>query len=357
MTAAGQAEVLIVGLAYRNFDIIKTTLDCLSGYSDKADIFVIDNKSQNSESTILPYVNGLIAEGRLRGVFAFDENIAANAYELAFDSGILNLDAYKYVVVTDLDLRVGPGWLEDHLSILETCPEVFSVSVPLSMENIPPHLLDKYPVPGKTTDCYEEFRPGVHLTTFRGKEFARFLEWRRLFGFFFADRYIEAFGTHIEGKLTTQSRRFLAYHLTWDIFGKDGEYYSEKYKAGATLWRSDKYCAYTYIDRSTRCRCHPLVPPPHNHINRHAIAIVNDTAWPLAVTVDRCWPDGAVFGSCLTEIAAGSTGERGVYHQGRLVVIIQQAGGEDCPPAARVEVWLGSVSESVVLKASEYLPA
>ncbi|MDQ2103343.1 glycosyltransferase family A protein [Azospirillum isscasi] len=356
MFEQNRADILVIGLSYRNFDIVQRTLDCLAKYKDVTDIYVLDNMSENSETVIRPHLQALCDDNTIRGFFAFADNIAANAFEMAVDSQIIPVGRYRYVVVTDLDLEVPHGWLEEHISILETCPEVFSVSAPLSMDNIPSHLLARYPAVGKTTDLYEVFPAGMHLTTIRGPDFVKFSAWRRAARAYFVDRFLEVFGSQIQGKATTQSRRHPARHLTWDLFGKDEGYYVEKNKFVGNVWRHDKYCQYAFKSKGMECRCHPLRPLAHTSLCWHTITLNNDTPYPLQVTAERVWPDGTNQGMRFIDIQPGSQSDLQLFLNGTAVVYAIQDVPEGRRSIARLDLPLGSTPETLSIALSSYFP-
>ncbi|MBK5107804.1 MAG: glycosyltransferase family 2 protein [Anaerolineales bacterium] len=108
---------------FRNrFEILQLTLASLvANTSLPYDLFIFDN---GSISQVVDYLEALQEQGTIRYLFLSSENIGKiGAFELLFNSA-----PGEYVAYSDDDIYFYPGWLEAHLDVLETFPNVGMVS-------------------------------------------------------------------------------------------------------------------------------------------------------------------------------------------------------------------------------------
>lgn len=121
-----------------DFENTKKALDYITRYNDKLDIIVLENKSENTETQIKPYISNLLDENKIEKYFLFEKNIAANALKLAFIHDIDYIMKHDKLMFHDGDLLFdNDNWLEEEVSILEENPEVFAVGAQLDMSNLP----------------------------------------------------------------------------------------------------------------------------------------------------------------------------------------------------------------------------
>lgn len=124
-------KVACLFLAYRNIDVIRKSLDSIInvGLSRpdeyKLDIYVVENKTEHTDSIITPFLQDYIQRRLINGYLVFDENITNNALELAINGDFFPCSDYDYVIVTDGDLFVPQGTISEQISILTQCPEVY----------------------------------------------------------------------------------------------------------------------------------------------------------------------------------------------------------------------------------------
>ncbi len=229
-------------------EILERCLEGLLPEKDRIDVSVIENSSVNSDA-IRKIVDLYKDKGLVKNHFLFEENIGTNAFEIAFDSNLLDLD-YEYITVTDGDLVPDKGWLDEQITILEKCPEVFSVSMPLYYDNAPPKRKEKaqkIPIESQN-DLYQERIAGWVLKTFRNYDWQDFLAFRKKHKLFFHDRSAYDYGKFKRNMKSVLAKNFKSYHLTWDYVNED----YMKMKGGLKgktrdPWYHDRYSSFKLI--------------------------------------------------------------------------------------------------------------
>ena len=91
---------LIVFIAYKHVDIVKSSLESIF-YYENADVFVVENKSENS-ADFENYFSGK----NLVGYIQFDANIANSAITIFIRDFWELILQYDYVTITDGDLFI-----------------------------------------------------------------------------------------------------------------------------------------------------------------------------------------------------------------------------------------------------------
>ena len=131
MTSYSPAKVTVAVLTYiphlegyfqNRFSVLQLSLDSIVANTVKPyDLLVFDN---GSTSQVVDYLLDLHANGTIRYLFLSKENIGKiGAYNLLF-----NAAPGEYVAYADDDVFYYPGWLEAHMKIIETFPNVGMVS-------------------------------------------------------------------------------------------------------------------------------------------------------------------------------------------------------------------------------------
>jgi hypothetical protein len=91
---------LIVFIAFKHFDIVKSSLDSIIGY-ESADVFVVENKSENSVE-----LENYFSTKNLVGYIQFETNIANSAVTTFIRDFWDLICNYEYVTITDGDLFI-----------------------------------------------------------------------------------------------------------------------------------------------------------------------------------------------------------------------------------------------------------
>ena len=242
-------------------EILERSLEGLLPEKDRIDVSVIENNSINSDA-IRKVVDSYKEKGLVKNHFIFEKNIGTNAFEIAFDSNLLDLD-YEYITVTDGDLVPDKGWLDEQITILEKCPEVFSVSMPLYYDNAPPKQREKamkVPIQSEN-NFYKERIAGWVLKTFRTSDWKDFIAFRKKHKIFFHDS-----SSYMYSKLKKKMKSVLtlntkSYHLTWDY--SDSEYLKLKKSLGEKTnnsWYHNRYSGFLLIKESNKELNFPAPP-------------------------------------------------------------------------------------------------
>jgi len=231
--------------------IVRKSLDSLVRFSDRLDIHVLENPSENTDEHIRPYVKGLLAEGLVSQYVLFDENISNNAVEVFFNDGLLPTDGYDHILLTDGDLLpLDDSWLDEELAILDGDPSVFACGIALDPSNLPlqvfPESKDWIAAPKSETDLYVEAPTGIHLVLMKAEDFWKYWKYRRAKKHKFIDSVIHKYCREELRRKWVRTKKSRAVHLTWDLYA-DAEHPYTKMKHGLTLgeqWAHDRYCGY-----------------------------------------------------------------------------------------------------------------
>jgi 5'(3')-deoxyribonucleotidase len=225
-------KILCYVLVYDQVDIIRRSLDFITSYSDKLDIVVIENPSENS-AIIKSMVQEYGVNSKIKRYYLFDENITGNAYDEVLTKELAEINSYKYVIITDGDLIPEKGqWLKEELSIMKHS-DVFACGVSLSRANLPltafPDAESWIPPDLREEKDYFEAYTGGHLLMFRGKQFATFMKWKNKRDLNFVDGIMHDYCYKELGMKWTRTKHATALHLTWDLYAdKDHPYTKRK---------------------------------------------------------------------------------------------------------------------------------
>ncbi len=207
-------------MVFDQLDIIKRCLDSLCLESDRLDIVVIENPSDNTP-VISKYVERLGRAGKIKRYYLFDKNITNNALHAVWDAEIELIRKSRFVLISDGDLVPQPDWLNEELSILKRNPDVWAVGITLERSNLP---LKTFPDADKWlaedtaehADYYETVT-GAHLEMHRGPEFYEMMKAMRAADTRIVDTEMHHYGARL-GKKWARTKKTTAYHLTWDLY-------------------------------------------------------------------------------------------------------------------------------------------
>jgi hypothetical protein len=249
-------KALCVVLVFWNVEIVKKSLNFLAEQADELDIFVVENRSEATNSEIKPFVLDLLARDKIAGYFLFERNITVNALEVVFDSGLLDLGAYDYLLLTEGDLIVpDEGWLAEERRILDNNPEVFVCGIGLSEVNLPRHLSPDahkwLSPPMRETEDYYEVEMGIYLLLFRMTDFQSFLRYRRKTNKRFREVVLRSYCREELGRVWARPKQFTAVHLTWDIYHDPAHPYSKLRLStpAKELWWHYRYSPFRFFTK------------------------------------------------------------------------------------------------------------
>jgi hypothetical protein len=233
---------LIVFIAYKHFDIVKSSLDSISNY-EKADIFVVENKSENSVE-----LENYFSTKNLLGYIQFEDNIANSAITIFIRDFWDLISQYDYVTITDGDLFIA-DINETFKEVIDAFknPQIIVSSVDLWQGNSylnEVRLSEKEYLEDSLVNQREfgsvEGITGAFLITIQNKD----LEAIR--GYLFVDNYLANKVNNMQGKWFKTNKN-LAYHLTWDLYYEGNEYFEFKKQVFDKIWFIEKHCNYKII--------------------------------------------------------------------------------------------------------------
>lgn len=255
------SKIICLVLAYFDFESIKTTCKGLVPYSDRLDLYIVENPSEATESHIKPFVLDLVRSGHVSHYFLFDKNITNNAFEMVLQSEYINLQDSEYILLSDGDLELSSqDWLDEELSIMRACPEVFACGINLDLSNLP---LENFPTAHRWLAellqrhrLYDEAATAMHLTLFRSRELQGFLSYlgcRPRLRFTDTELFNYCYGVlHMRWART---RKSLARHLAWDRYHDLVHPYTRRKlsKSFQDTWRHYRYCGFqVYTEESVK---------------------------------------------------------------------------------------------------------
>jgi predicted SAM-dependent methyltransferase len=244
-------DILITSIVYFNQELVKTHVDFLTSVSDKADVIVLENPS-DSTSEISKYCIDLVQQNKLYKYLLFDQNIGMNTFETLFNSSVINIDDYSYIIITDGDLVVkNNNWLDEQTHILDKYPDTYACGVKMSMENLPsikihPNVNKWYPRSSKIGTDYEDGETGLHLLMYKNDVLKQFLDFIRSNCLTLMDTTMHGFCNGYLHKQWKRTKKSECHHLTWDLYNDVNDKYLKikTTQSREDLWYHGKYCNY-----------------------------------------------------------------------------------------------------------------
>jgi hypothetical protein len=247
---------IVVFLAYEDFDIIKKSFESIENID--SDIFVIENKSKNSEQIEDYFVNK-----SLKGYIQFNDNTENSCIPL-FNNAYGDLvKQYDYITYTDGDL-----YAYDANDMFEEIIDAFKYSgTMVSTSEIwigNYHLVEKdkseikpLHLRGTFEDYLEEVKNSnyefgskdspIGLTT--GHYFVTYknADLEHIFKIpIYSDGSIYSTMMHL-GRKWYKTTKNISYHMSWDSYYDGNPYYEWKKSMKKTLWREKKYSDFRII--------------------------------------------------------------------------------------------------------------
>ena len=230
---------LIVFIAYKHFDIIKTSFDSISKY-ENADYFVVENSSENSDK-----IQGFFRDKNIKAHIRFNQNIANSAITVFINDYWELLQNYDYVTITDGDIYIQDinATFEEVFSAFQF-PEVVVSSVDLWLgnhyENQERKTIKEY-----KSDFNNNKREPISVEGHTGG-FLITIPRSHLFlikGYLFTDSNL--IQTVNANKCRWyKTNKNLGYHLTWDLYYDGNEYYEWKKQVYPMIWTEPKSSDY-----------------------------------------------------------------------------------------------------------------
>lgn len=243
-------DILLVSIIYHEYEIIKKHVDFLTTVSDRVNIILLENRSEATDA-IYGYCSKLLRENKIFRYYLFHENIGMNAFETFFNNNEINLNDYKYVIVTDGDLTcTDSNWLDEEINILDKYSEnTLCCGISLDLKNLPINLYSDakswIPKASVIGEDYEEAITGLHLLLFKVGSFINLLSFLKKKNLIFMDRHIHTYCLSILKKSWKRTLHAKAWHHTWDIyFDKNHPYSKIKQKSYHEIWMHGRYSAY-----------------------------------------------------------------------------------------------------------------
>lgn len=239
---------------YHQIDFIKQTLDFLLDYTEEIEIYIVENKSINTEKIIRPYISNLVNSGQVKKYFLFETNITNNAMEMVLESPEVNLNNSEYVLLTDADLVPNnKDWLQEEISILRNNFEVFCCGINLDLSNLPVDVIPKavnwYPPAKATYDDYIEGVTGHHFVLMRTGELKSFLDYMHKSNLKYRDSEMHRYCYHVLNKKWARTKQTQARHLKWDVVKVSAHPYLQRKQLVKDIWNHNFYCSYEVYGR------------------------------------------------------------------------------------------------------------
>lgn len=215
-------KIICYVLLFDQTDIIRQTLDFLTGYANNLEIVAIENPSTNTPK-IKKLVDGYGKAGLIKRYYLFDDNITGTAYEIVINHEQARLKKNRMVLLTDGDLTCkDPDWLTEEVNILKRNPSVFACGISLDMSNLPvaafPEAKNWIPPDKQEHADFYETSTGAHLLLMRTKGLFDFMKWQKQNDMNFLDSHMHQYCHEVLGQKWARTKRSKAYHLTWDLY-------------------------------------------------------------------------------------------------------------------------------------------
>lgn len=247
-------KVPCLAVIYHDPYIVHTFLDFIGKWSDRLDVSLAENPSENTPEFKLK-IDALMKDGKIKNHFLFHRNIRNNVFESVLASGKFPMN-HKYVLFTDGDVTTEDDFLSEQTAIMDKCPEAFVCSVDLEMSNLPTHTFPEsvgwVPPLLSENEFYKEGYGGHHLLMMRRDELAPFMSYKETRKWTWTDGSLRQYA-YANGKKWAKTKYSKARHLTWDVYANRNHPYT-KLKTSSTpteLWDVAETAGYELTGIST----------------------------------------------------------------------------------------------------------
>ena len=215
-------EILIISIVFFDYEIVKNHIDFIVTIKDRADIVIIENKSDASPLIKEMCLDYLKSKDILQ-YYLFDENIWGYAILTFLHKTEFDLTKYKYILLTDGDLICkDPNWLDEQLNVINKYEDVFCCAADLLADNLPvktfPEAVGWIPYSIETNEEFIDCVTGVHLVLFRSQQFIDMINYLNDNNIRWADITMHSYCANIIKKRWAKTKYSKAYHLTWDAY-------------------------------------------------------------------------------------------------------------------------------------------
>ncbi len=214
---------------YRNAEAIKQSLESIANCSDILDLYVIENKSDRTDAAIRPYVEGMVRAGVVKKYILFDENISNNAMTLSIEMLRSEISSASHVILSDLDLIVQPGLIEEQIAILDHFSELFACGMQVDPDSwgenfakIAEHHKALIAERSKIDLPYIPLWSGMWMAMFRSSELLPIVDAANRNGYRLTDGVVGRFGRLWLGKTWAITRHSVGQDLTRRLPEEDG---------------------------------------------------------------------------------------------------------------------------------------
>lgn len=204
----------LFGICWRRLDYVQKSLDSfIKTASEPVSITVADNKSENSKE-IIEYLQSLLKEKKIARILEFEENMTGYAYARMLKDFPPD-DSETFFLATDFDLVVPDGcdWIKIIRDAWKAEPNMALSGCTLDMVNyVPPNW--GY---GGDSDSFGLWCMAIHR-----EKFFKYFNFNGPFYDFLVRQLMGVCG------VTQKLLDIRFYHLGWDIWKDDEEYWKIK---------------------------------------------------------------------------------------------------------------------------------
>jgi hypothetical protein len=111
---------------YRNYSAAKRSLESIVECADLLKLYVIESPSDKTDSLLKPYFIDMVDAGLVEKYILFDDNISNNSLLLSLRMLREEIEDSKYTILSDLDLFVPRGLIEEQVNIVAAHEEIFA---------------------------------------------------------------------------------------------------------------------------------------------------------------------------------------------------------------------------------------
>jgi len=139
--SGNKIKIACILLAFLNIKVVSRCLESVIQEKIRIserielDIYVVENYSIATESELSPYLCNLVNKGVIFKYIKFLDNITNNAFDHAISTEMLDYKNYDYIIVSDGDLEIPIGTIDEEISILQNCDEVMVCSLQIDSTN------------------------------------------------------------------------------------------------------------------------------------------------------------------------------------------------------------------------------
>lgn len=226
---------LCVFFCYNNYDHIVQSYESIINIG--MDFFVVENYSKNTDK-----IKEYFKDKDLIRYILFENNIANTAMNIMIEDYEDILKQYEYITFSDCDLvpHNSKDLFSEIYKILDH-DDIGLCSTSIDLSNLPNVPGSQYwiPKPNKNNihDDYIDVDSGIHFMTIKRKNLNLF----KNLNFMDSNIMYQFRKNGLKCVITKENK---SYHLTWDLYHIDNEYY--QFKVNSDIWNKQR-CNYTIV--------------------------------------------------------------------------------------------------------------